>query len=36
MTGDLSWEAPKMRRYLKEISKTEYLPAGNPDHGYNG
>ncbi|KAK0614634.1 hypothetical protein B0T14DRAFT_570548 [Immersiella caudata] len=36
LTGDSSWEASKMHRYLKEISKTEYLPAGNPDHGYNG
>jgi choline dehydrogenase len=35
-TGDTSWEAPKMRKYLIELEKNDYLPAGNPDHGYNG
>ncbi|KAK3384854.1 hypothetical protein B0H63DRAFT_542899 [Podospora didyma] len=35
-TGDTSWEADKMRRYLKKIEKNDYLPAGNADHGYNG
>lgn len=35
-TGDASWEASKMRKYLKEVEKNEYLPAGNKDHGYDG
>jgi choline dehydrogenase len=36
MTGDASWEAGKMRRYLKEIERNDYLAAGNPAHGYDG
>jgi len=36
LTGDSSWDARNMRRYLKAISKNEYLPAGNPAHGYDG
>ncbi|KAK3346848.1 hypothetical protein B0T25DRAFT_625091 [Lasiosphaeria hispida] len=35
-TGDTSWEASKMRQYLKRIEKNDYLPAGNAAHGYNG
>ncbi|KAK3381251.1 hypothetical protein B0H63DRAFT_501885 [Podospora didyma] len=35
-TGDKSWEAPNWRKILKTIEKNDYLPAGNPAHGYNG
>ncbi len=35
-TGDASWEASKMRKYFEQIEKNDYLPAGKPDHGYNG
>ncbi|KAK4233046.1 hypothetical protein C8A03DRAFT_39273 [Achaetomium macrosporum] len=35
-TGDASWLAENMRKYLKNIEKNEYLPAGNTDHGYDG
>lgn len=36
LTGDTSWEARKMRRYFVEIEKNDYLPPGDPTHGYNG
>ncbi|KAK1749497.1 hypothetical protein QBC47DRAFT_441744 [Echria macrotheca] len=36
LTGDTSWEAPNVRKYLKAIEKNEYMPAGNSAHGYNG
>ncbi|KAK5652231.1 hypothetical protein OQA88_10728 [Cercophora sp. LCS_1] len=36
LTGDTSWEARKMRRYLVEIEKNDYLPPGDPTHGYKG
>ncbi|KAK3342151.1 hypothetical protein B0T25DRAFT_626489 [Lasiosphaeria hispida] len=36
LTGDTSWEAPKMRKYLTQIEHNEYLPSGNAAHGYNG
>jgi choline dehydrogenase len=36
LTGDTSWEADKMRKYFKQIEKNQYLPPGNPAHGYNG
>ncbi|KAK0712861.1 hypothetical protein B0T26DRAFT_780734 [Lasiosphaeria miniovina] len=35
-TGDTSWEASKMRQYLKKIEKNDYLPSGNAAHGYTG
>ena len=35
-TGDESWKADKMRKYLIEVEKNEYLPAGSKDHGFNG
>jgi choline dehydrogenase len=35
-TGDTSWSAENMRKYLKKIERNEYLPAGNEAHGYNG
>ncbi|KAL2128631.1 hypothetical protein VTI74DRAFT_8918 [Chaetomium olivicolor] len=35
-TGDKSWSADNMRKYLKKIEKNEYLPAGNAAHGYDG
>lgn len=35
-TGDKSWSAKNMRKYLKKIEKNEYLPAGNEAHGYDG
>ncbi len=35
-TGDKSWSAANMRKYLKQMEKNEYLPAGNAAHGYNG
>ena len=35
-TGDTSWSADNMRKYLTKIERNEYLPAGNPDHGYDG
>ncbi len=35
-TGDTSWEAEKMRKYLVKIEKNEYLPEGTAGHGYNG
>ncbi|KAK3990850.1 hypothetical protein QBC44DRAFT_58393 [Cladorrhinum sp. PSN332] len=35
-TGDTSWSADNMRKYLKKIERNEYLAAGNPDRGYDG
>ncbi|KAK3313248.1 hypothetical protein B0H66DRAFT_632356 [Apodospora peruviana] len=35
-TGDTSWEAHKMRKYLTRIEKNEYLATGVSGHGYNG
>ncbi len=35
-TGDTSWEAPKMRKYLQRIEKNEYLPVGTAGHGFDG
>ena len=35
-TGDTSWEASKMRKYLIKVEKNEYMPAGTPGHGYDG
>lgn len=35
-TGDTSWEANNMRKYLKKIERVQYLAAGNPDRGYDG
>ncbi|KAK4124417.1 GMC oxidoreductase [Parathielavia appendiculata] len=35
-TGDTSWSAENMRKYLKKIEKNEYLPPGDEAHGYDG
>ncbi|KAK4192343.1 hypothetical protein QBC35DRAFT_247503 [Podospora australis] len=35
-TGDTSWEADNMRKYLKKMERVQYLAAGNPDRGYDG
>jgi choline dehydrogenase len=35
-TGDKSWEAQKMRKYLLKLEKNSYLPAGAAGHGYDG
>jgi choline dehydrogenase-like flavoprotein len=35
-TGDKSWEAKNMRKYLVKIEKNSYLPAGTAGHGYQG
>ncbi|KAM7191644.1 hypothetical protein V8F33_008740 [Rhypophila sp. PSN 637] len=35
-TGDTSWEASKMRKYLERIEKNEYLATGVEGHGYDG
>jgi choline dehydrogenase len=35
-TGDKSWEAEKMRKYLLKIERNSYLPAGTAGHGYDG
>jgi len=35
-TGDTSWSADKMRKYLIKVEKNEYLAAGLPEHGYDG
>jgi choline dehydrogenase len=35
-TGDKSWEAKNMRKYLMKVEKNSYLPAGAAGHGYDG
>ncbi|GAB1317464.1 hypothetical protein MFIFM68171_07674 [Madurella fahalii] len=35
-TGDTSWSAENMRKYLKKIERNDYLAAGNEAHGYDG
>jgi choline dehydrogenase len=35
-TGDKSWSADNMRKYLVQIEKNAYLPAGTANHGFNG
>jgi choline dehydrogenase len=35
-TGDASWDAKNMRKYLLQIEKNSYLPAGTPGHGFDG
>ncbi|KXX74862.1 Oxygen-dependent choline dehydrogenase [Madurella mycetomatis] len=35
-TGDTSWSAESMRKYLKKIERNDYLAAGNEAHGYDG
>ncbi|KAL1838034.1 hypothetical protein VTJ49DRAFT_3128 [Mycothermus thermophilus] len=35
-TGDTSWDAKNMRKYLMQIERNEYLPPGAPGHGYDG
>ncbi|KAK3485238.1 uncharacterized protein B0T23DRAFT_367134 [Neurospora hispaniola] len=36
LTGDTSWEAGKMREYLKKIERNEYADADDPSHGHDG
>jgi len=36
LTGDASWSADTMRKYLKKVERNDYLPPGREDHGYNG
>ncbi|OAA65703.1 Glucose-methanol-choline oxidoreductase [Niveomyces insectorum RCEF 264] len=36
MTGDTSWEAPKMRKYLMKVERNTYLPNGTAGHGFDG
>ncbi|KAK4664285.1 uncharacterized protein QC763_504150 [Podospora pseudopauciseta] len=35
-TGDASWSASNMRKYLKKIERNQYLPPGDPNRGYDG
>lgn len=35
-TGDASWSASNMRKYLKKIERNQYLPPGDPYRGYDG
>jgi len=35
-TGDKSWDAANMRKYLERIEKNEYLPSNTTGHGFNG
>lgn len=35
-TGDTSWSAENMRKYLKSIEKNDYLVAPNDAHGFDG
>ncbi|KAH7627833.1 hypothetical protein B0T09DRAFT_367357 [Sordaria sp. MPI-SDFR-AT-0083] len=36
LTGDASWEAGKMREYLKKIERNEYADKGDASHGHDG
>lgn len=37
LTGDLSWEAAAMRKYLVKLERCDYLTNGStPTHGFNG
>jgi choline dehydrogenase len=35
-TGDSSWEAKNMRKYLLKVEKNEYMRAGASGHGFEG
>ena len=35
-TGDASWEASKMVKYLKEIESNQYRPTTDQSHGFKG
>ncbi|KAH8885554.1 alcohol oxidase, partial [Thozetella sp. PMI_491] len=35
-TGDTSWAADKMRKYLIQIENNQYLPKTTPNHGFDG
>jgi choline dehydrogenase len=35
-TGDTSWEASKMRKYLIKVERNEYLPTDTAGHGFDG
>ncbi len=35
-TGDTSWSADKMRKYLIQIENNQYLPKASKDHGFDG
>ncbi|KAL2256466.1 hypothetical protein VTK26DRAFT_1624 [Humicola hyalothermophila] len=35
-TGDTSWSADNMRKYLKKIERNDYLAAPNDAHGFDG
>jgi choline dehydrogenase len=35
-TGDSSWEAKNMRKYLLKVEKNEYMRAGAAGHGFDG
>ncbi|CAM1506240.1 Fc.00g058810.m01.CDS01 [Cosmosporella sp. VM-42] len=35
-TGDNSWQPEQMRRYFIELERNQYLPDGEPGHGYDG
>ncbi|KAF2840061.1 GMC oxidoreductase [Patellaria atrata CBS 101060] len=36
MTGDSSWTAENMRKYLINLERVHYLPNGTEGHGYTG
>ncbi|KAK3388474.1 hypothetical protein B0T20DRAFT_490422 [Sordaria brevicollis] len=36
LTGDTSWEAGKMREYLKKIERNEYADKDDVSHGHDG
>jgi choline dehydrogenase len=35
-TGDTSWEAPKMRKYLTRLENNQQVAKGTPGHGFDG
>lgn len=36
LTGDASWEAPKMRRIFERMENNRFLPRSTPGHGFDG
>jgi choline dehydrogenase len=36
LTGDTSWEASKMRKYLIQVENNMYAPKNAADHGFDG
>ncbi|KAI6359562.1 hypothetical protein MCOR25_007012 [Pyricularia grisea] len=36
LTGDTSWEAPKMRKLFERLENNRFLPRGTPGHGFDG